>query len=102
MNVTRALLSLLLFLLLPAGLVFADGHPDKTASQKIERTIAADPAAVIALCVDSGDVTVRGWDKNEVLARSNEVGNIEFKRSDPANTASPASKIFVWLADKDE
>src|SRR6266852_5857705 len=53
-------------LLLPAGFAYADGHGGKSGTQKIERSIATTPTVAVSLCVDSGDVTVRGWDKNEV------------------------------------
>ncbi|HEX9545006.1 MAG TPA: DUF4097 family beta strand repeat-containing protein, partial [Pyrinomonadaceae bacterium] len=89
-------------LLLCAGLAYADGHGGKTGTQKIERSIATAPTVAISLCVDSGDVTVRGWDKNEVFARSSEVGRIEFKRADAGNQSGGATKILVWLADKNE
>ncbi|MEP6742542.1 MAG: DUF4097 family beta strand repeat-containing protein [bacterium] len=91
-----------LILLMPAGFVYGDGHSAKSGTQKIERTIAADPVVTVSLCVDSGDVTVRGWDKNEILARSSEVGRIELKRVRGGDPLSPATKILVWLADKDE
>jgi hypothetical protein len=89
------------FLLLP-GAVYAEGHSVKSGTQKIERSIAAGPTVAVSLCVDSGDVTVRGWDKNEVFARSSEVGRIELKRADVGNQSGGATKVLVWLADKDE
>ncbi len=91
-----------LILLMPAGVVYADGPGTGAGTQKIERSIAADPAVAVSLCVDSGDVTVRGWDKNEVFARSSEVGRIELKRAVTGNQTGAASKVLVWLADKDE
>ena len=92
-----------LFLLLPSGFAYADGNRAKSGTQKIERSIATLPTVAVSLCVDSGDVTVRGWDKNEVLARSSEVGRIELK-SPGTGMGGPAgaAKIMVWLADKNE
>jgi len=91
-----------LLFLLPAGVAYADGHGGKSGTQKIERSIAAIPTVAVSLCVDSGDVTVRGWDKNEVFARSSEVGRLELKRSDTWTQSGGAAKVVVWLADKDE
>ena len=91
-----------LLLLVPAGLAYADGHGGKSGTQKIERSIATAPTVAVSLCVDSGDVTVRGWDKNEVFARSSEVGRIELKRADVGNQSGAATKVLVWLADKNE
>jgi hypothetical protein len=89
-------------LLVPADLAYADGHRAKSGGQKIERSIAAAPTVAVSLCVDSGDVTVRGWDKNEVFARSSEVGRIELKRPDAGSQSGAATKVLVWLADKTE
>jgi len=91
-----------LLLLMSAGLAYADGHSAKSGTQKIERSIVTAPTVAVSLCVDSGDVTVRGWDKNEVFARSSEVGRIEFKRADVGNQSGGATKVLVWLADKNE
>ena len=98
----KVLIISFLLLLLPAGLAYADGHGSKSGTQKIERSIATAPTVAVSLCVDSGDVTVRGWDKNEVLARSSEVGRIELKRADVGNQSGGATKVQVWLADKNE
>lgn len=88
-------------LLMPAGFAYADDHRTRTGGQKVERSIAAQSTVAVSVCVDSGDVTVRGWDKNEVFARSSEVGRIELKRHDAGNQG-PATKVLVWLADKNE
>jgi DUF4097 and DUF4098 domain-containing protein YvlB len=87
--------------LLPAGFANADGHRAKSGTQKIERSIATLPTVAVSLCVDSGDVTVRGWDKSEVLARSSEVARIEFK-SAKVGSQPGAAKVLVWLGDNDE
>jgi hypothetical protein len=87
------------FLLLPTGVAHADGH-DRSGTQKIERSIAALPNVAVSLCVNSGNVTVRGWDKNEVFARSSEVGRIELKGADSGMPSAGAAKVLVWLVDK--
>jgi hypothetical protein len=92
----------LVLILLPTGFAFADGTRAGAGTQKIEKSIAAEPTVAVSLCVDSGDVTVRGWDKNEVLARSSEVGQIELKRPDAGMQSGGAAKVLVWLADKNE
>lgn len=86
-------------LLLSAGTAYADGH-GKIGTQKIERSIAALPNVAVSLCVDSGNVTVRGWDKNEVFARSSEVGRIELKSANSGMPSAGAAKVLVWLVDK--
>jgi hypothetical protein len=89
-----------------AGLTTA--HEEKTSQpreksgEKIERSIAVDPAATITLCVASGALTVRGWDKHEVRVRSNDAVQLELRRIDkPKDPNTPASRIDVMVLDKD-
>ena len=83
-----------------AGLTPAHNE-EKRLGQKVERSMAVDPHATITLCVASGALTVRGWDKNEVRVRSNDVDQLEFRRIDkPKAPATPASRIDVILIDK--
>lgn len=91
------------FLLLPVGFAYGDGRGGRAGTQKIERSIATLPNVAVSLCVDSGNVTVRGWDKNEVFARSSEVGRIELK-SAGSGVGGPGgvAKVLVWLADKND
>ena len=98
----KAVILSFFILLMPAGLARADGHGAKSGTQKVEKSIATQPTVAVSICVDSGDVTVRGWDKNEVFARSGEVARIELKRTDAGTQSVAASKVVVWLADKNE
>jgi hypothetical protein len=69
--------------------------------QKVERSIAVDAAATVTLCVASGALTVRGWDKREVRVRSNDADQIEFRRIDKAKIpATPANRVDVMVRDK--
>lgn len=88
--------------LMAANLAYAGGRRPVTGGQKIERSIVTLPTVAVSVCVDAGDVTVRGWDKNEVLARSTEVGRIELKRPAAGMQTGAATKVLVWLADKNE
>jgi hypothetical protein len=99
---SKAVIPGFLILLMPAVLAQADEHRAKSETQKIEKSIAVEPTVAVSICVDSGDVTVRGWDKNEVFARSGEVGRIELKRTNAGIQSGAASKVVVWLADKNE
>ncbi len=75
-----------------------DHDPEKT-----EETTAAQSNVTVTLCMLSGSVTVRGWDKNEVTARSEEGAQIQLKRADGnTETATPAAKINVIVMDTDE
>jgi hypothetical protein len=53
----------------------------------------------VAVCVLSGNVNVVGWDKSEVVVRSTEGAQIEFRND---KGAGPASKVHVVVIDKDD
>lgn len=65
------------------------------AEQPVERTIAADANVAVKVCVASGSITVHGWDRKEVRARSSDVAEIEFQHQ-----GEPATKIQLLIADK--
>lgn len=63
--------------------------------------MTVDPAAVVTLCVASGTLRVRGWDKNEIHVRSLDAAQIEFRRIDRVkDTTRPATRIDVMVLDK--
>ena len=82
-----------------AGPLQAHEVPSATASsEKIEKSMPVDARASITLCVMSGTLTVRGWDKNEMRARSTDVDQIEFRRIDKAKDPSvPATRVDVMV-----
>src|SRR5260370_24249477 len=78
-----------------------DGKKDKKSGEKIERSVAADSKVTITLCVMSGQISVRGWDKEEVHASSADAEQIEFRRIDKTTDMSrPATRIDVMVLDK--
>ena len=92
-----------------AGLILSlagstPAHEEKQPGQpgeKIERSIPVDPQATVTLCVASGALRVRGWEKNEVRVRSLDVTNIEFRRIDRVkDTTKPASRVDVMILSK--
>ena len=100
---SKITLTIFLLLLQPAGVIArVPDRKDKMPGQQIERTVAADSAVTVSLCLMSGSVTVHGWDRNEVLARSSHVNQIELKRVDGPNQSGPARKLTVLLEDKGE
>ena len=99
------------FLALPIvlGIIFSlagvapavDGKKDKKSGGKIERSMAADPKVTITVCVMSGEISVRGWDKDEVRARSSDAEQLDFRRIDKTKDISrPANRIDVMVLDK--
>lgn len=75
---------------------------DKGRSQQVERTARVDANVVVTVCVTSGDITVRGWDRNEVRARSNDAAQIELRGLSAKPESNPAKKIEVLVSDKPE
>jgi len=79
-----------------------DKSSEKKSSEKIERSAPIDPHASITLCVMSGKLVVKGWDKSEVHARSTDADQLELRRVD--KTKDPSSlptRIDVMVADKE-
>jgi hypothetical protein len=76
-------------------------HENPKSGEKIDRTMTVDPEAVVTLCVASGTLLVRGWDKNEIHVRSVDAAQIEFRRIDKVkDTTRPATRIDVMVFDK--
>jgi hypothetical protein len=73
---------------------------DDERSQKVERAIAADPAVTVSICVMSGNINVRGWDKDEVTARSSDAAQIELKGKYPPGQPGRAIRVEVLVVDK--
>lgn len=76
-----------------AGRGLKDERPDM-----VEQTVAVEPNVIISLCIASGSITVRGWERNEVRASSGDAETIELRRAS-ANANGPASRIEVLIAD---
>jgi hypothetical protein len=78
-----------------AGRVAKDGRSLK----KVEQTVAVEPNVIVSLCIASGSITVRGWERNEVQASSSDAEAIELRRA-TASATGPASRIEVLIADQ--
>ena len=93
-----AVIGLLLSL---AGSTAAHETTDPQPGERIDRSMAVDPAAIVTLCVASGTLKVRGWDKNEIHVRSVDAAQIEFKRIDKVkDPTKPASRVDVMVLDR--
>lgn len=70
--------------------------------QKIERSMRVTSESLITLCVASGTLTVRGWDKQEVRVRSADADQIDFRRIDKTKDPNaPANHVDVMVLDKE-
>ena len=72
----------------------------------IERSAAADKSVVVSVCVASGDVVVRGWDRAEVRARASEAAGLRLLTQpnvqpnvQPAQR-QPARRVEVLVSDE--
>src|SRR3990172_5116657 len=101
MKFNLGLIAVLVIGLPVAVSAFEKTREAKTVLQKIEQTIEADPAIDVSLCILSGSVTVRGWNNNQVLARSAEATRIDFNRNDGSAQTAPARKIEIAVIDGD-
>ena len=72
-----------------AAVARPDKHKAKGDDQEVERTTAADPKVVLSVCLGSGNITVHGWDRNQVHARMSDGMQIEFQPSASGNSAPP-------------
>src|SRR5215213_5212380 len=79
----------------------AHENTDPKSGEKIDRSMPVDPAAIVTLCVASGTLRVRGWDKSEIHVRSLDAAKIEFRRIDKVkDTTKPASRVDVMVLDR--
>jgi hypothetical protein len=78
-----------------------DKKKDRKPVQKVERSLMADPAVTVTLCVSSGTLKVRGWDKNEVHVSSMGATQVDLKRVDKTkDTSKPPTRVDVMVLDK--
>jgi translation initiation factor IF-1 len=74
----------------------AEGKP----GEKIERSLTVHPEAVVTLCVASGTLKVRGWERSEIRVRSTDTVQIDFRRIDRTrDTSQPATRVDVMVTE---
>ena len=84
-----------------AGSTAAHDNSNPQPGEKIDRSMTVDPQAIVTLCVASGTLKVRGWDKNEIHVRSMDAAKIEFRRIDKVkDTTTPANRVDVMVLDR--
>ncbi len=98
--IQSCLVLILMSILATAALPARAASRNDVPSQKIERTLSADPSVTVSICVMSGSISVRGWDKNEVLARSSDAAQIELRHKNGADQSGRAIKVEVFVVDK--
>jgi DUF4097 and DUF4098 domain-containing protein YvlB len=76
--------------LMRVATVRAAGVQEREAAQQ---SVAAAESVTVVLCVESGDVTVRGWERKEVRARAVGAARVELRRG--GAEPSPAERVEV-------
>jgi hypothetical protein len=90
-----------LILSLPGSAPAKSKIKDRKSPQKVERSTTVTPQVTLTLCVSSGTINVRGWDKNEIRATSGDADDIQFRRIDKTkDPSSPANRIDVMILQK--
>jgi hypothetical protein len=105
MNVRAILISLLFAILAVPALAEPAVGPldkDKVGEQKVERSVTVDSAVAVSLCVASGNISVQGWDRNEVRVRSADAVQIELAHAAQTSSGSSIKKLEVAVFNKDE
>ncbi len=92
LNIFAALLTLSLGA--AAALAQEAASATRSAQGGAEQTLAAEQNVLVMLCLESGDITVRGWERSEVRARAGEGQLITLRRMDEARER-PATNITV-------
>ncbi|HEX8503244.1 MAG TPA: DUF4097 family beta strand repeat-containing protein [Pyrinomonadaceae bacterium] len=72
--------------------------PGAGADFALERRADAEPKAVVSICVTSGDVVVRGWDRGEVRARIQDEGALRLLTPN----VRPAPRVEVLVSEDRE
>jgi DUF4097 and DUF4098 domain-containing protein YvlB len=73
---------------------------DHDDDHRVARIPAAKNVAV-SICVSSGNIIIRGWDKSEVLVDSSGEGRVDFRRRDGTEKTAPATTVDVLISDSE-
>lgn len=81
----------------PAHDEIKSGQP----GEKIERSLPVDSQATVTLCVASGSLKVRGWEKSEIRVRSVGAEQVDFRRIDKVkDTSKPPTRVDVMVLNR--
>ena len=92
MRLTILLIALLSLATAPSGTAHARQGGGGAGARPAETSLAVSPDVDVTLCVASGHVAVRGWDRNEVRAVSAGAARVELR---PEAGPDPAARVKV-------
>ncbi|HEY0546035.1 MAG TPA: DUF4097 family beta strand repeat-containing protein [Pyrinomonadaceae bacterium] len=64
-------------------------------------SMAADPAVVITICLESGDITINGGDRREVRVSAEDGKKVTLRRAENSNASTPATRLEALVSDAD-
>jgi hypothetical protein len=106
-NIIIALAALLLSL--PVVLAQKEDKAKEKAQEMAEeqesgsqRSLAADPAVVISMCLESGNITITGGDRREVRASTSDDAKVILRRMENPNAQTPATRLEVLVSDTEK
>jgi hypothetical protein len=92
----RTLLIILLLLVSSAAAVARPGERTREPRrQEVERTAAVTPDVVLSVCLGSGSLSVRAWDRNQVRVRWSDGPQIELRRPAAVGNSEPAKELTL-------
>jgi DUF4097 and DUF4098 domain-containing protein YvlB len=105
MSKVFSIITVLISLVLPGGTSAREAAPPRQGDPVVEdqaaRSLAANPAVVISLVARKGRVTVRGWDRQEIRATSENGGHIELRRTDVTKDSEAALRVQIVVSPPD-
>jgi DUF4097 and DUF4098 domain-containing protein YvlB len=89
-------------LLLACALSVAAFDVARATTEPVQQTVAAAEDVAVVLCIESGDVSVRGWERKEVRASATGAARVELRRGDAGEGQSGAARVEVLTAGEGE
>ena len=66
----------------------------------MESAVAVEPSVVITLCMESGNIIVRGGDRREVRARVPKETKVDFHRAADSSPSNPATRLELLISEQ--
>lgn len=100
MKYYRVLIVFMVMLSCANAFGYADRRKQRTHAPKFEAVVSVDPDVNLSLCLNSGRIRIKGWNRNEVRASSDDLTAVELRRFGVAGNASPAKNVTVVPSDQ--
>jgi DUF4097 and DUF4098 domain-containing protein YvlB len=101
MKKTRTLLFTFLLATMAMAVAAQEEHDEDETEQRVAQ-VSATQSVAVNICVGSGNVVVRGWDKNEVLVTMEDDQSVQFRRQDGTPETAPATSLEILFTNDEE